>query len=173
MATEKQITSPFVPRPYVDDGIKEFDTDYKSIKIVDDVKEVGKDEKGLPIYVVSKKVIEELTPIQDVIDSDASSVMTPDKIMQQFLKTGDPSILPVDDGSCNVDLVGAPESLMEVKQMGLEAQKKFEELPDEIKGDLSMVDFVNSMSQEKFDAFVKAIVDRRVKQTEPKKDEGK
>ena len=172
METKKR-TSPFVPRPYVDDGIKEFDIDYKSIKIVDDVKEVGKDEKGEPIYIVSKKVIEELTPIKDVIDSDASAVITPDKLMQQFLKTGDPSILPVDDGSCNVDLVGAPESLMEVKQMGVDAQKKFEKLPDEIKGEMSMVDFVNSMSQEKFDAFVKAIADRSVKKEEPKKEEGK
>ena len=170
MEKKKMITSPFVPRPYVDDGIKKFDTAYKSIKIIDDVKEVGKDDKGQPIYVVGKKVLEEFLPIREVIDADASSVMTPDKIMLQFLKTGDSSILPVDDGSCNVDLVGAPESLMEVKQMGVEAQKKFDKLPDELKGDMSMVEFVNSFSQEKFDAFVKAISDRANKKMEPESD---
>ena len=164
-----KINSPFIPRPYVDDGIKEFDQDYKSIKILDDVKEVGKDDKGEPIYVVGKKVVEELIPIADVIAADAASVMTPEKIMRQFLQTGDASLLPADDGKCQVDLVGAPESLMEVKQFGENAQKKFESLPDELKGEMNMVEFVNSMSQEKFDAFI-AAVKARAQKTEPESD---
>lgn len=160
MENQKLIKSPFVPRPSVAPGLDNFDQDYKIIQIVDHVVEVGKDQDNKPIYNIEKVVIEDYQRIQDVIDQDAPNLATPDKIMMQFLKTGDPSVLPVDQGNCNVDLVGAPENLMDVKQVGVDAQQKFEKLPKELTEDMDMVSFINSMSQEKFDAFVKAISDR-------------
>lgn len=164
---EKKINSNFgcFKEPY--EGQKDFDQVYKSIKIIDVVKKTG---KGDDDYVLEKKVIVDETPIKDVIDADADSVGV-ENIIKQILRTGDASLLPVDKGDCNVDLVGVPTSLMEIKQMGIEAEKAFSSLPKELTGDLDMVSFVNSMSQEKFDAFVKAMSDRAASKVE-KKEEG-
>lgn len=138
------------------EGQKDFDQTYKSIKIVDYAVKVGEADED---YVIKQKVIEEETPIQEVIDADKESVGVYN-IIKQVLRTGDESLLPKDDGNCNVDFVGAPETLMEVKQLGDAAEKGFAGLPDELKKDRDMATFVKNMTQEEFDAFIKAVADR-------------
>lgn len=160
--------SPFLTRMDPYPGQKDFDQNYKSIKIIDVVKKIGEGEDD---YIIEKKVVEDLQPIKDVIDADRDSVGV-ENIIKQVLRTGDTSILPVDKGNGEVvDLVDAPENLMQLKQLGVDAEKKFAALPDSLKGELDMASFVNSMSQEKFDAFVKALQDRANKKVEENNNE--
>lgn len=160
-------SNPFVPNGVVWDGQKEFDQEYKSIKIVDYAVKTGPGDED---YVIKQKVVEELTPIQEVIDADADSVGVY-SIIKQVMRTGDETLLPKDKGDCNVDLVDAPESLMELKQMGEAAEKGFKGLPGELTKGMDMKSFVDNMTQEQFDAFVKAVADRSSGKKEVKEDE--
>lgn len=148
--------NPFQPVAEAYPGQKDFDEYYEDIKIIDSVKKVGDGEDD---YIIVKKVVKSKRKIQDVIDADKDSVGV-ENIIKQVLRTGDTSLLPVDTGNCNVDLVGVPENLMELKQTAVDAEKAFKELPPELTDGLDMASFVNNMSQEKFDAFIKAMKDR-------------
>lgn len=153
---EKKLNNPFCGRTdgYVDPGIKDFDQEYKEIQIVDKVKKVGEGEDD---YIIEKVVVESFKPIQEVIDADKDTVGVYN-IIKQVLRTGDESLLPIDKGDGRlVDLTGAPESLMELKQMGVDAEKAFNGLPQELRGEMDMQSFVNSMSQEQFDKFIAAV----------------
>ena len=149
------------------EGQKYFDETYKHISIVDTVVRTGEGDND---FIIKKKVLVEETPIQEVIDADADSVGVYN-IIKQVMRTGDTSLLPADTGDCNVDMVGAPENLMELKQMGVDAEKAFAELPDELKAGRDMASFVNSLTQEQFDAFVQAIADRTAGKKEEKENE--
>jgi hypothetical protein len=138
------------------EGQKDFDQTYKSIKIVDYAVKVGEADED---YVIMQKVVEEETPIQEVIDADKESVGVYN-IIKQVIRTGDESLLPRDDGKCQVDMVGAPETLMEVKNLGIQAEQNFNNLPGELTNGMDMTAFVQNMTQDQFDAFVKAIADR-------------
>lgn len=160
--------SPFIAQHAPYEGQKDFDEFYKEIKIVDVVKKTGEGEND---FIIEKKVIEDFKPIKDVVEADRDSVGV-ENIIKQVLRTGDTSLLPVDKGNGElVDLVDAPESLMELKQMGVAAEKAFKSLPEEIVKGLDMASFVNSMNQEQFDAFMKAVVDRASVKKEVKGDE--
>ena len=167
MENKKLVNSPFAPNGAIWEGQKDFDTEYVSIEIRDKVVKTGEGEND---FIIEKCVVETRTPIQEVIDADASSVGVYN-IIKQVMKTGDTSLLPVDTGNCNVDMVGAPETLMDVKALGQKAEVEFKKLPDEIVEGRDMVSFVENMSQEKFDSFIKAINDRANAQKEVKKDE--
>lgn len=149
------------------EGQKNFDQDYISIEIVDVAKKTGEGDRD---FVITKEVVVTKQPIAEVVAVDADSVGVYN-IMKQFDKTGDVSLIPADKGQPFVDMVGAPENLMEVKALGQRAEEEFKNLPQDLVGGLDMVNFVNSMSQEKFDAFVKAMSDRSAKKVEEKKDE--
>lgn len=169
MAEKKKLHNPYSLTG--DPGVAEpvvYEKDYKSIKIVDCVKKIGEGEND---FIIEKKVIEEFTPIQDVIDADKDSVGV-ENIIKQVMRTGDDTLFPVDKGDCNVDLVGAPESLMEVKQVGVDAQAAFNKLPAELVKGMDMQSFVNSMTQEQFDAFIKATKERLNPVKEEVKDNG-
>lgn len=148
------------------EGQKDFDQYYISIQIVDKVVKTGEGEND---YVIQKDVIVTKTPIQEVVDADKDSVGVYN-IIKQVIRTGDTSLLPVDKGDCNVDMVGAPETLMEVKALGADAEKKFAGLPKELTKGMDMKTFVESMTQEQFDAFIKAVSDRSTGKVD-KKDE--
>lgn len=141
------------------EGQKDFDQNYETIAIVDKVKKVG---EGDDDFVIVKVVERSYKPIQEVIDADAESVGVYN-IIKQVMRTGDTSLLPVDDGKCNVDMVGAPETLMEVKQMGVDAEKQFAQLSPELTKGLDMKAFVDSLTQEQFDAFMASIAARSEK----------
>ena len=156
MLMAKVNNNPFIGRT---DGVPthlqgDFDTEYKEIQIVDKVRKVGEGEDD---YIVEKVVIESFKPIKEVIDADKDSVGVYN-IIKQVLRTGDESLLPIDKGNGElVDLTGAPENLMELKQMGVDAEKKFNELPHELRGEMDMQSFVASMTQEQFDKFIAAV----------------
>lgn len=141
------------------EGQKDFDQEYKTIAILDKVKKVG---EGDDDYVIEQVVEVSYKPIQEVVDADAESVGVYN-IIKQVLRTGDTSLLPADDGKCNVDLVGAPETLMEVKQMGVDAEKAFSSLSPELTKGLDMKAFVDSLTQEQFDAFIASVAERQNK----------
>lgn len=169
MAEKKKLHNPYSLTGEVGDRIvPEYDTDYKSIKIVDVVKKIGEGEND---FIIEKKVVEEFTPIQDVIDADKDSVGV-ENIIKQIMRTGDTSLFPIDNGDCNVDLVGAPENLMEVKQVGIDAEAAFNKLPEGLVNGMDMKSFVNSMTQEQFDAFIKATQERLSPKKEEVKDNG-
>ena len=149
------------------EGQSNFDKTYKSIEIVDKVVKTGEGEHD---FIVTKEVLVTETPIEDVVQADADSVGVYN-IIKQVMRTGDTSLLPQDKGDCNVDLVGAPENLMEVKALGQNAEKAFASLPKELTKGMDMTAFVESFTQEQFDAFVKAIADRTSQKVEEKQDE--
>lgn len=149
-------TNPFQVVQEAYPGQKDFDEFYEDIKIIDSVKKVGDGEED---FIVIKKVVKSKRKIQDVVDADKDSVGV-ENIIKQVLRTGDTSLLPIDDGKCNVDLVGAPEDLMQLKQTAVDAEQAFKKLPPELTDGLDMASFVNNLSQEKFDAFIKAMEDR-------------
>lgn len=157
----KKVHSPFAPgvRQVENKPQTDFDTEYKSITIVDKVVKTGSGDND---FIVKKVVVEDYKPIKEVIDADANSVGVYN-IIKQVMRTGDTSLLPRDDGNCNVDLVDAPETLMEVKAMGEAAEKAFGSLPADLVQDLDMTKFVETMSQEKFDAFIAALQSRAEK----------
>lgn len=146
-------------------GQGHFDQDYISIEIVDKVVKVGEGEND---FIVTKAVIETKKPIKEVVSVDKDQVGVYN-IIKQVMRTGDTSLLPVDKGDCHVDFVGAPENLMEVKALGEKAERSFKALPKELTGSMDMKAFIEGMSQEKFNEFVKAIADRQA-QKEGKKD---
>lgn len=158
MAEQKKLNNPFCGRTdgLKFEGQKDFDIDYKTIEIVDKVKRIGEGEDD---YIIEKVVVESYKPIQEVIDADKESVGVYN-IIKQVMRTGDTSLLPADDGKCNVDFTNAPEDLMQLKQMGIDAEKAFNSLPSDLVNGMDMQSFVNSMNQEQFDAFIKAVGDR-------------
>lgn len=160
-------TNPFQVVQEAYSGQKDFDEFYEDIKIIDSVKKVGDGEDD---YIIVKKVVKSKRKIKDVIDADKDSVGV-ENIIKQVLRTGDTSLLPIDDGKCNVDLVGAPEDLMQLKQSAVDAEDAFKKLPPELTDGLDMASFVNNMSQEKFDAFIKAMKDRAAAAAGKEKDE--
>lgn len=141
-----------------------WDTTYKSIQIVDKVVKTGEGDHD---FVVVKDVLVEETPIKEVIEADFASVGI-ENIIKQVLRTGDTSLLPVDKGNDYVDVVGAPENLMELKAMGQKAEAKFNDLPDELTKGLDMKNFVESLTQDQFDAFIKAVAERTAGKVEDK-----
>lgn len=159
----KKLNSPFAPNGFKAEALP-CDKEYKSIQILDCVKKTGDGEQD---FIIDKKVEVTLQPIRDVVDADKDKVGVY-AVLKQFMRTGDQTLIPRDDGNCNVDLVGAPESLIDVDRLGKEAEQKFTTIPEELRGELDMEKFVESMSQEKFDAFVKAVADRSSKKSEVK-----
>ena len=145
-------------------GESNFDKDYVSISIVDRVVRTG---DGDDDFIIEKVVLEERQPIAEVVNADAESVGVYN-IIKQVMRTGDTSLLPADDGKCQVDLVGAPENLMELKQLGVDAEKAFNGLDPELTKGLDMASFVNSLSQEQIDAFVKSVAERAAGKVEEK-----
>lgn len=160
MEQKKHIKNPFFPNGVRHKGLGGFDQFYKSIKIVDVVKKTGEGEGD---YVIKKKVIVEKTPIEEVVQADKDNVGVY-SILAQFAKTGDTSLLPMEKEGNSVDLVGAPESLMEMKQAGVDAEAMFAKLPKSLRGDMDMNAFVSSFTNEQFEKFVQAIVARKQKE---------
>ena len=144
----------------------DFEQDYVSMKLVDVAKKVGEGDED---YIIEKKVIYEKEPIQEVVNADADSVGVYN-IIKMVTKTGDLSLLPRDTGNPLVDTTQAPENLMELKEMGVKAEKAFKKLPQDLVKGLDMKSFVETMTQDQFDAFVKAVADRSSGKVE-KKDE--
>lgn len=162
----QKLNSPFAPNGVQHKKSDVGDPEYISIQILDVAKKVGEGDND---FVIDKKLVISKDPVQDVIDADKDKVGVY-SVLKQFMRTGDQDLIPRDTGKCNVDLVGAPSSLIEVDQLGKESEKKFAKLPKELTGELDLQKFVETMSQEKFDAFVKAVADRSSKGKEVKKD---
>lgn len=163
---KKYPNSPFCSNGIVHKGQKFTDNFYYDVKIIDKVKKIGDGDED---FVVVKDVVISKTPIEKVVSVDKDNVgVYP--ILKQFARTGDESIIPMEKEASNVDLVGCPESIMEMKQRGVDAEKAFAGLPKALTKDLDMKSFVEGMSQEKFNEFVKALAER-AKKKEVKKDE--
>ena len=169
---EKQVlklNSPFAPNGVKHPKPVKGEDFYLSAEILDKVTKTG---DGPHDFIVEKVVTYTKQPIQEVIDADAQSVGV-ENVIRQFMKTGDPTLLPRDDGKHSADYVGAPESLMEIKQLGDKAQLDFKKLPKELVKKMDMKSFVENMDQEQFNAFVKAVADRSSKKKEEVKEDGK
>lgn len=164
---KKLLNSPFSPNGVEHLGLKDFDQDYESIEIVDVVQKIGDGEED---FVIVKKVNRSYTPIKDVVDADKDNVgVYP--ILKAFERTGDETLLPMEKEATNVDLVGVPSSIMEIKQTGVDAEKAFSRLPGELTQGMDMKAFVEGMSQDKFNEFIAAVAARQAKKQEVKSDE--
>jgi hypothetical protein len=145
----------------------DWDQCYETISIVDTVVKTGEGDQD---FTIVKKVLVETQPIDEVVQVDASSVGI-ENIIKQVMRTGDTSLLPVDKGNPFVDVVGAPENLMELKAMGQAAEEKFNKLPEDLTKGMDMKAFVENLTQEQFDAFVKAMADKTAGKVEEKVNE--
>lgn len=148
-------------------GRTEFDQDYINVTIFDKVERTG---EGDDDFSVVKDVRYDKQPIKEVVEADAESVGVYN-IMKQVLRTGDTSLLPVDKGNPLVDIVDAPENLMELKAYGEKAEANFRNLPDDLTKGLDMKAFAESLTQEQFDAFIKAVSEKFNKKSEVKENE--
>lgn len=159
---KKLINSPFSFNGIEAPKQGDWDTDYESIEIVDVIKKIGDGPKD---FIIEKAVNRSYTPIKDVVDADKDNVgVYP--ILKQFARTGDESLLPMEKEASNVDLVGCPSSIMEIKQQGVDAEKAFGKLPGELTQGMDMKAFVEGMSQEKFNEFIAAVAARQTKKEE-------
>lgn len=163
---KKKLNSPFCSNGVKHEGQKFTDNYYYDLKLVDKVKKIG---DGDDDFIVVKRRVVSKTPIEKVVSVDKDNVgVYP--ILKQFARTGDESIIPMEKEASTVDLVGCPTSIMEMKQRGVDAEKAFAGLPKSLTQGMDMKAFVEGMSQEKFNEFVKALAERAQKK-EVKKDE--
>lgn len=147
--------NPFIGRT---DGVPthlqgDFDTEYKEIQIIDKVRKVG---EGDDDYIIEKVVVESFKPIKEVVDADKDSVGVYN-IMRSVAFQNDKTMYQDNGNGQLVDLTCVPEDLMQLKQLGVDAEKKFNDLPQELRGEMDMESFVNSMTQEQFDKFIAAV----------------
>ena len=166
MSQEKKvlINSPFV-RPVDREEVPSSeigDSVYYDRKIYMEYVETGTDENGKSIGSVKPVIKEKTIDIDKLINSHAKEVGLKN-LIQLYVRTGDSSLFSQRQSINSmtggfVDLTAIPEE---------SASEIYSKIPDELKGDQSMEQFLKSLTQEQFAAFVEAL---RAK-TEEKKEE--
>lgn len=156
--------NPFRPFKHAIPGQDNFDTEYVDIELKDVVKKTGEGEDD---FVIITKEILHRTPIDEVVSRD-SGTCSIRAIMDQVLRTGDTSLIPVGmpkDGVIN-DVTGVPDNLLDLDNLNKEMAAKFEALPDELKKGRSFAEFCELINQDEFMQFIASIAPKK----EAKKD---
>lgn len=130
-------------------GLTGFDTDYIDYDLVDYVEKIGKGEND---FVVKTKVVKRKTNIQDLIQSQSCQVGVKNMMKSIGLPAGaviDPDVVE--------DYSNAPDNAADMMLLKKDCVSKFKELPSELINGRSLQDFVNSLTQEEFDAWVNSL----------------
>lgn len=150
------------------EGQKDFDKYYLDVTEKEVFKDSGeKDEEGNSLGVVEKKLIVKKIDIQEMLNSQADSVGV-EAYMRALALQGD----NISDYNTLVDdkvqdFSQMPETLAEVMTAGDKAKAAFANLDPALKGNHTTIEgFLNDLTQEKIDAFIKG----RVEALTPKKE---
>ena len=143
---------------------KVFETKREEYVLIPEAKQVGDDPEN--IVIEYKPVLKETIDIQDYINSFADEVGI-QNILRKLSLSGDTSILnqtgreplnpngglePVQDYS------NVPKSKTEAFNAVVAGVNAFDTLPDELKGKLSLTQFVELFGQEEFDKYIAGVV---------------
>lgn len=144
------------------EGKKDFDKYYYDVKEVEVFKATGQvDEEGNELGTAEKKLIIKKIDIQEFIDQDADSVGV-EAYMRALALQGD----SIEDFHTEVDKEKVqdfslmPDNLADTLAIGDEAKKAFANLDPALKGNHTTVEgFLNSLTQENIDAYIKGRVE--------------
>ena len=145
-------------------GIKEYDKYYikRQIKFVPIPVSEGSDD-----YVLEMRIIDDKEDIYQLINSQASGVGL-QAMLEKFERTGDLSVLPqpVQATDDIVDFTQLPQDNAEYFEYIHSLANKFKSLPVELRGDMTVEDFVKNITQKQVDDYVASLMPK-----EDKKDE--
>ena len=145
-------------------GITEWDKYYikRQIKFVPKPVSDGSED-----YVLEMKVIDDLEDIAESINSAADGVGL-DAMLYKFDQTGDPSVLPQPVKATDeiVDFTKLPQDNAEYFEYIHSLADKFKNIPVELRGDMTVEDFVRNITQKQVDDYMASLMPK-----EDKKDE--
>lgn len=137
-------------------GINEYDKFYvkRKIKFVPVPVQEGSDD-----YVLEMKVIDDKEDIVQVINSQAAGVGL-QAMIDKFERTGDPSVLPqpVNPTDDVVDFTKLPEDNAEYFDYIHGLAAKFEELPIELRKDMTASDFIRNITNKQVEDYLASIM---------------
>ena len=137
------------------EGIKEFDKYYidYNVKFVPKLLDGTEDD-----YILEMKVIESKRDIAEVINSQANDVGLK-AMLERFEKTGDPSVLPTGINATDdiLDLTKIPQDGAEYFEYIHGLVDKFKSLPDDLRKDMTLEEFVKNVGQQQVDAYLSGI----------------
>lgn len=148
--------SAWTPRPSKP-GVKDFEKYYVNYEIKDVVKKVGEGEDD---YVLEKKKIIHKDLIKGVIDSHSDEVGVY-KLIERAMLTGDYSLLKGAQAHVSdsvLDITGSPTDLADGLHQRVAQEQAYAALPASLTKGRTLEQFINTITQEEFDAFIKGLV---------------
>lgn len=142
---------PSVARKF--EGQKDFDKYYIDRVVKQVVKKTGEGEDD---FILADKVIETKRDIAKEIHAQAGDAGI-DAYIRQYEVMGEP-IPDVKVTEDVQDFTNMPGSLADAVLLGETSRKLYDSLPSELKGKMSMDEFISSFTQEKFDSFIASLV---------------
>jgi len=141
-------------KPYISPAVEKFDKYYidYNIKFVPKLLEGTDDD-----YILEMKVIESVRDIVEVINSQADDVGLK-AMLERFEKTGDPSVLPSGVNATDqiLDLTQIPQDGAEYFEYIHGLVDKFKSLPEDLRKDMTLDEFVKNVSQQQVDAYLES-----------------
>lgn len=148
--------SAWTPRPSKP-GVKGFDKYYVNYEVKTIVKKVGEGEDD---YVLENKKIIHKDLIKGVVDSHADEVGVY-KLIERAMLTGDQSLLKGAQAHVSdsvLDITGAPSDLADGLHQRAAQEKAYAALPASLTKGRTLEQFINTITQEEFDAFIKGLI---------------
>lgn len=157
----------FTPRcdGFVQDS-QDFDKYYINRKVVQVVKKTGEGETD---FILEDKVIDEKILIDEVIQADADSCGVYN-IINKVLKTGDESILNIDNSGQFADISAYPDNIHDAYKVLNDAVNAYENRGD-ILQDKSMSELSN-ISAEQLQALIDEAVQKQIALQQEKEKKG-
>lgn len=157
---KSQVFSPFITR--IDAPTQsDFDKYYFDIKEKDVFKKVSVDADGEELGVIEKKFIVKKIDINEYLESQRDSVGV-EAYMKALAIQGDSieNYNTVIDKDKVVDFSQMPDTLAEVLTAGDKAKEAFANMDPALKGNHTTIEgFLNSLSKDVIDAYIKGKVD--------------
>ena len=167
----KSVFSPFISR--IDAPKKtDFDKYFLDIELKDIYRKAGIDQDGEEFGSIEHKVIVKKRDISDYINSQADTVGVAAYIRALAVQGES-----IDDYSTSVDekvvdYSDLPDSLAEVMLVGDRAKEAFANMDPALKGSHTTIEgFLNSLSKDVIDAYIKGKVDAAFPKEAPKEGE--
>lgn len=156
------ICNPFIAVKPSKGGIETGETYYIDRKVYLKFVETGRDDKGKAIGSVMPVVHEEKIDIDELVNSHKNEVGVKN-LIRMFSRTGDLSLFNQRTALPEGDYSNLPDKSVE---------EIFKDIPKELRGDLSVEQFLRSMTTDQFKKFAETLKAQSVKEEkEVKKDE--
>lgn len=140
---------------------KDFDKYYDDVSIKEVYRSAGIDADGVEYGVLERKLVIKKIDIAELINSQADTVGVA-AYMKALALQGDSVdnyATVVDENKIN-DFSQMPDNLADTMMLGDKAKEAFENLDPALRGNHTTIEgFLNSLSQESIDAYIKGKVD--------------